>query len=124
MIELLIVVVIIALLAAILIPNFFRTRATAQVAAAKSNMRNLATALATYQADTGDYPVTLPDLKPKYIGEIPDDPCGGVFKYTRASDGSDYRLDSNNGAPWGGLCTATGLSGIYYTPSGGLQSSP
>jgi len=53
LIELLIVVVIIAVLAAILIPNFFRTRASAQVAASKSNLRNLATALATYQAAKG-----------------------------------------------------------------------
>jgi len=124
LIELLIVVVIIAVLAAILIPNFFRTRASAQVAASKSNLRNLATALATYQAAKGDYPSTLTILVPTYIGTIGDDPCGGVFKYTQLDDGSDFRLESNGGNPWGGFCTATGITGIYYTPAGGLQSSP
>ena len=126
LIELLIVVAIIAILAAILIPNFFRARASAQVAASKSNMRNLATALATYQADTGDFPAGLPALIPKYVRseENWDDPCGGVFKYTQLDVGSDFRLESNSGNPWGGFCTVTGLTGIYYTPAGGVQSSP
>ncbi|TMJ04995.1 MAG: prepilin-type N-terminal cleavage/methylation domain-containing protein [Bacillati bacterium ANGP1] len=44
LIELLIVVAIIAILAAILIPNFLRARAQAQVAATKGNLKNVATA--------------------------------------------------------------------------------
>src|SRR2546427_527847 len=45
LIELLIVVAIIAILAAILIPNFLRARAQSQYAASKGNLKNLATAL-------------------------------------------------------------------------------
>src|SRR2546428_5989446 len=48
LIELLIVVAIIAILAAILIPNFLRARAQAQVAATKGNLKNVATALESY----------------------------------------------------------------------------
>ncbi len=44
LIELLIVVAIIAILAAILIPNFLRARAQSQVAATKGNLKNVATA--------------------------------------------------------------------------------
>lgn len=126
LIELLIVVAIIAILAAILIPNFFRSRAQATVAASKSNMRNLALALEVYRTVRGDYPTDDPPivLKPDYIREIPDDPCGGVFGYKRYDDGSGFRLDSNNGKPWGGFCTITGLTGIFYTTEGGLQTSP
>ena len=57
LIELLIVIAIIAILAAVLIPNFLRSRAQAQVSASKSNMRNIATALESYAADNnGSYP--------------------------------------------------------------------
>ena len=48
LIELLIVVAIIAILAAILIPNFLRARAQSQFAASKGNLKNLATALESY----------------------------------------------------------------------------
>src|SRR2546428_11487668 len=48
LIELLIVVAIIAILAAILIPNFLRARAQSQVAATKGNLKNVATALESY----------------------------------------------------------------------------
>src|SRR5437867_13420079 len=43
LIELLIVVAIIAILAAILIPNFLRARAQPQFAASKGNLKNVAT---------------------------------------------------------------------------------
>src|SRR5438094_3521991 len=51
LIELLIVVAIIAILAAILIPNFLRARAQSQFAASKGNLKNLATALESYFVD-------------------------------------------------------------------------
>src|SRR2546428_3832796 len=56
LIELLIVVAIIAILAAILIPNFLRARAQAQVAATKGNLKNVATALESYFVDSASYP--------------------------------------------------------------------
>lgn len=57
LVELLIVVAVIAILVAILIPNFVRARAQSQVAASKSNLKNLGTALEQYHVDTGAYPV-------------------------------------------------------------------
>src|SRR5438309_8241303 len=56
LIELLIVVAIIAILAAILIPNFLRARAQSQVAASKGNLKNVATALESYFVDAAAYP--------------------------------------------------------------------
>ncbi len=58
LIELLIVVAIIAILAAILIPNFLRARAQSQVAATKGNLKNVATALESYFVDFAQYPLT------------------------------------------------------------------
>src|SRR5947209_9725485 len=62
LIELLIVVAIIAILAAILIPNFLRARAQSQFAASKGNLKNLATALESYFVDKASYPAAINDL--------------------------------------------------------------
>src|SRR2546426_8081891 len=86
LIELLIVVAIIAILAAILIPNFLRARAQAQVAATKGNLKNVATALESYFVDSASYP--SPDatsLIPSYTRALPTDPCGGNAEIGRAS---------------------------------------
>lgn len=56
LVELLIVVAIIAVLVAILIPNFLRARGQSQVAASKSNLKTLGGALEQYHVDNGRYP--------------------------------------------------------------------
>ncbi|MBI5153839.1 prepilin-type N-terminal cleavage/methylation domain-containing protein [Candidatus Poribacteria bacterium] len=56
LIELLIVVAIIAILAAIAVPNFLEAQVRAKVSRAKADMRSLATALETYRIDRNDYP--------------------------------------------------------------------
>src|SRR2546430_8321234 len=78
LIELLIVVAIIAILAAILIPNFLRARAQAQVAATKGNLKNVATALESYFVDIGRAHAPAPvSLKPRIPSSPPNDPCAG-----------------------------------------------
>jgi prepilin-type N-terminal cleavage/methylation domain-containing protein len=56
LIELLIVVAIIAILAAIAVPNFLEAQVRAKAARAKSDMRSLATAVETYRIDNNAYP--------------------------------------------------------------------
>lgn len=56
LIELLIVVAIIAILAAIAVPNFLEAQTRAKVSAAKSDIRSMVTALEAYRADNTDYP--------------------------------------------------------------------
>jgi type II secretion system protein G len=56
LIELLVVVAIIAILAAIAIPNFLEAQMRAKVARIKSDMRTMATALETYAVDHTAYP--------------------------------------------------------------------
>ena len=62
LIELMIVVVIIGILAAIAIPNFANTKAKAVAAAMRSDLRNLASTQETYWTDNKTY----------YGGVIPD----------------------------------------------------
>ena len=56
LIELLIVVAIIAILAAIAVPNFLEAQTRAKVTRSKSDMRVLATAIESYRVDTNKYP--------------------------------------------------------------------
>jgi prepilin-type N-terminal cleavage/methylation domain-containing protein len=56
LIELLIVVAIIAILAAIAVPNFLEAQVRAKVARVKADMRSIATAIEAYSVDTNQYP--------------------------------------------------------------------
>jgi len=56
LIELLIVVAIIAILAAIAIPNFLSAQVRSKVSRAQSDMRTINTALESYYVDNNDYP--------------------------------------------------------------------
>lgn len=57
LIELLIVVAIIAILAAIAVPNFLEAQTRARTSRTKADMRSLATAIETYYVDHGTTPV-------------------------------------------------------------------
>jgi prepilin-type N-terminal cleavage/methylation domain-containing protein len=56
LIELLIVVAIIAILAAIAVPNFLEAQVRSKVARVKTDMRSIATAMESYATDHGRYP--------------------------------------------------------------------
>src|ERR1041385_5635410 len=56
LIELLIVVAIIAILAAIAVPNFLEAQTRSKVSRVKADMRSIATALESYQVDWNTYP--------------------------------------------------------------------
>lgn len=56
LIELLIVVAIIAILAAIAVPNFLEAQTRAKVSRGKMDMRAISTALESYKIDTNNYP--------------------------------------------------------------------
>lgn len=84
LVELLVVVAIISLLAAIAIPNFLNAQIRAKVARAKADMRTLAEALEAYHVDQNSYPQAaailiwrrlVPLTTPVgYITSIPFDP--------------------------------------------------
>ncbi len=57
LIELLIVVAIIAILAAIAVPNFLSAQIRSKLAATQEDLRNLATVFESYQIDWGTYPI-------------------------------------------------------------------
>lgn len=120
LIELLIVVAIIAILAAILIPNFLRARAQSQLSATKGNMKNSATALESYFVDNNAYPTAITQLTPSYVRVVPNDAClPGQTAFLYAASSNSYTVYASS---WAGVpCSATlGYNGVSYTPSGGL----
>jgi type IV pilus assembly protein PilA len=64
LIELLIVVAIILIIAAIAIPNLLRARISANEASAVSSLRTMNTACITYNSTYGNYPPAVSDLGP------------------------------------------------------------
>ncbi|MCC6546346.1 prepilin-type N-terminal cleavage/methylation domain-containing protein [Candidatus Sumerlaeota bacterium] len=72
LIELLIVVAIIAILAAIAVPNFLEAQTRSKVSRAKADMRSIATSLEAYAVDNNQYPYKHGPLPPgiSNIGSI------------------------------------------------------
>jgi len=87
LVEIMIVVAIIGLLAAIAIPNFVKARATSQANACINNLRQIDAAASQWaleqKATTGQaitYPTSLmPYLKLNTAGSIPPCPAGGTY---------------------------------------------
>ena len=84
LIELLIVVAIIAILAAIAVPNFLEAQIRAKVSRSKTDIRSIATAFEAYRVDSNNYPpfslqrgglvsLTTPIA---YISSVPSDAFG------------------------------------------------
>ncbi len=87
LVEIMIVVAIIGLLAAIAIPNFVKARATAQANGCINNLRQIDAAASQFALETGqtsgatiNYPTDLtPYLKLTTANNIPPCPAGGSY---------------------------------------------
>lgn len=79
LVEIMIVVAIIALLAAIAIPNLLRARMTANETAAQATLRTLSTACETFTtANNGNYPAAMGSLTAAPNPFLADDPTAGT----------------------------------------------
>lgn len=103
LIELMLVVIIIGILAAMVMPRFVGRSEQARVAAAGADINaNIATALDMFEVDIGRYPDKLSDLKTNpglgdkwrgpYLKRAPKDPWGREYVYGRLD--KDYKLCS------------------------------
>ena len=119
-IEIMVVVAILAVLAAIVVPRIMGRTDEAKIIASKVQMRNIEGALKLYKLDTGRYPPTEHGLEalvikptsgkvPKnwrkggYLQAVPKDPWGTSFVYLSPGVHGDYDLISNgrDGEPGG-----------------------
>jgi len=112
-IEIMVVVAILAILAALVVPRIMGRTDDAKRTAAKVQIRNIEGALQLYKLDNGVYPSTEQGLKalvdkpsvgviPKkwklggYIQKLPEDPWGNQYKYYSPSPNQrgDYEIIS------------------------------
>ena len=120
LVEMLLVLVILAVLAAIVIPKMSGRSQEARVTSAKAQIASMETALDTYEVDTGAYPkgnsglnalVQMPSNTQNWRGPylkkgIPVDPWGNPYIYTYPGknnpDGYDLQSVGPDGRAGGG----------------------
>lgn len=87
LVEIMIVVAIIGLLAAIAIPSFMNARTRSQTSACINNLRQISGAKDQYALDHANTAPALTDLSPTYITKQPTCPAAGT--YTIGALGAD-----------------------------------
>jgi len=127
LIEMLVVVTIIALFAALVAPTMLKHGDKARVVAARSQIQNFSTALGSYKLDTSQYPSTEQGLNglrnrpgdlqnwngPYLPQDVPNDPWGHPYIYKYPGDHGDEPDISSfgaDGAPGGDSINADILS--------------
>ena len=92
LIELMIVIAIIAILAAILIPNFLHARAESVTAACEGNEKQIATAEEEYAVDNSGQYVVLTSLTTPYLSVVVTDPVakGNTYSLTIGTSTSTF----------------------------------
>lgn len=110
LIEILVVVTVIAVLAALVAPNVFQHLGTAQDAAARSQIEMLGAALDAYRLDNGRYPTSAQGLQalqgepaaeprprnwrgPYLRREVPLDPWGNPYIYVSPGEANPQSYD-------------------------------
>lgn len=128
LIEMMVVLVIIALVAAIIVPNVIGRPDEARVAVLRTDLRSIGSALELYRLDNQTYPTTAqglaalatrPTAPPEpanwvtggYLPQVPMDPWGNAYIYRSPGEGGAFDLISlgADGQP-GGDGTAADIS--------------
>ena len=121
LVEIMIVVAIIALLAAIAIPNLLRSRITANESAAQATLRSISTALETYAAaNDGEYAAAEGDLTgatPPYLNKsyCAQTESGYTYACTLATTSYTITARPQN-------CTTSGTKSFQMTTGGVLST--
>lgn len=111
LVEMLLVLVILAVLAAIVIPKMAGRGQQAKETAAKSDIAGMETALNMFEVDTGSYPARLDALvsqpnnltgwKGPYLKQIKPDPWGNEYVYTYPAKNNASGFDLMSPGPDG-----------------------
>ncbi len=136
LIELLIVVAIILIIAAIAVPNLLRARISANEASAVNSIRTMTTACITYNSTYGEFPPLQADLGPSSTGtpssteaDLLDQVLGSAtavksgytFAYVAGSGPviSSYTINADPVSQ-----NQTGIRHLYTDQSGLIRSNP
>ena len=95
LVEILIVVIILGILAAIVVPQFSDAGENAKLSTLKSNLQTVRAQIQLYTIEVGSFPTQLAfatEMSPTYLERIPDNPFTGG----NAVDGGDWLYDDTN----------------------------
>lgn len=127
LLELIVVLAVVGILAAIALPNFISTPPRAREAVLKTNLHTMRTVIDQYNADLGTYPPSLDALVEEgYLRDVPFDPLtesqewGLVFDQVDFEEGlPETELGEGGGSPGildvYSLSEATSLDGEPYS---------
>ena len=125
LVELLVVIVVLAVLAAIVLPKFMNSSARSKESSLRSDLKLMRNAVSVFQADIGKYPSTLADLSETDKTKVKDQD-GNVVKatdwhgpYVEAVPtgpiaGAALNYDNTTGKVTSGA-TGNGLDGSAYS---------
>lgn len=114
--ELFVPIIVAAVLAAVLVPNFIKARRQGQLTACKSNLKYIATAIEMYSQDSHDmWPEHLDPLVPKYLKALPTCPAHPSQAYASAYEHVPGRYT---------LTCQGSEHGLLYSAETGLQEIP
>ena len=130
LIEMMVVLVIIAIVAGLIVPNVIGRPDEARATVARTDLRTLAASLEMYRLDNRGYPTTAqglaalverpasPPAPPNwseggYLAQLPTDPWGNAYVYRAPGDSGPYDLTSlgADGQPGGDGLDADILNG-------------
>ncbi|MBI5705784.1 MAG: prepilin-type N-terminal cleavage/methylation domain-containing protein [Armatimonadetes bacterium] len=122
LVELLIVIIIIAVLAAIAIPKFANSGARSKESALKSNLKMYRSAIDLFKTDTGCYPAALSDLTGTSAPAKGKDSSGNDYAITAADYKGPYveRIENDpvSGAAFNYSTTAGTVGKVTSSASG------
>lgn len=118
LIEMIVVLIIISVVAALIVPNVIGRPDEARATVAETDMRSIASALQLYRLDNGRYPTTAQGLSaltqrpssppiPRnwpadgYVPDLPRDPWGNPYSYTATRTGFELFSLGADGVPGG-----------------------
>ena len=128
LIEIMVVVLIIAIMAALIVPRVLNQQAEAKIDAAKADLATLAGALQTYRLNCDQYPTTDEGLnalltapsdvqskwKGPYIEKLPNDPWGNPYQYQYPGQAGQDTFDLYSYGPTGHAGGTGDQAPIYY----------
>ncbi len=127
LIELMIVMLLIALLATIGLPNMSRARSKAQLTSCEDNIRVVGSALEMIAVKEGHYPADgssnadWPEYVEKYIGKEPVCPSSGETYIVKVSDdGNQYTVTCGGDGDANHTFCDLGIGFPQYTSTAGL----
>ncbi len=121
LVEIMIVVAIIVLLAAVAIPGLLRSRLNANEAAAIASVKTISWAATTYRAANAAYPANLSVLSttnPAYIDSVLGSGTKQGYNFVLEGDDNDFNLSATPVTP-----NITGVRSFFVDTGGVIRSS-